>query len=91
MRSIPTKYMFNIIENIPMVQTVTPPIRSLKKRNGRRNSNTVQNNHGVPDYNSDVVLSNQSLMIDRVALFIMPLLYTCISLLYWITYLRYVK
>ena len=80
--------MLFVTENIPMVQTVTSPNRCLKKRNGRRNSSSVQNNHNLPDYTSDYIQSNQSLNIDRVALFVMPLLYICISLLYWITYLR---
>ena len=79
-------FIIYLLENVPMVQTVTSQNRCLKKRNGRRNSNSVQQSH--PDYNSDIIQGNQSLTIDRVALFIMPLLYVCISLLYWITYLR---
>ena len=80
---------FFVTENIPMVQTMTSPNRCLKKRNGRRNSNSVPNKHSLPDNTPDYIQSNQSLTIDRVALFVMPLLYICISLLYWITYLRY--
>ena len=80
--------MLFVTENIPMVQTVTSPNRCLKKRNGRRNSSSVPNKHSLPDTTPDYIQSNQSLTIDRVALFVMPLLYICISLLYWITYLR---